>query len=54
MRFAVFSHVGFISRDCSPGKDADGSVLVSFDYTRDAAGNPIKIERESGLGTFYH
>jgi len=35
-------------------KDADGSALVRFAYTRDAAGNPIKIERESGLGTFYY
>ncbi len=31
-------------------KDADGSVLVRFAYTRDAEGNPIAIERESALG----
>jgi len=35
-------------------KDADSSVLVRFAYTRDAAGNPVAIERESGLGTFYY
>ena len=35
-------------------KDADASVLVRFAYTRDAAGNPIAIERESGLGVFYY
>jgi YD repeat-containing protein len=35
-------------------KDADGSVLVRFAYTRDAGGNPIAIERESGLGAFYY
>ncbi len=35
-------------------KDADSSVLVRFAYTRDAAGNPIAIERESGLGVFYY
>jgi len=35
-------------------KDADASVLVRFAYTRDAAGNPLAIERESGLGTFYY
>ena len=35
-------------------KNADGSVLVRFAYTRDAAGNPIAIERESGLGVFYY
>lgn len=35
-------------------KGADGSVLVRFAYTRDAAGNPIAIERESGLGVFYY
>ena len=35
-------------------KDADTSVLVRFAYTRDAAGNPAAIERESGLGTFYY
>ena len=35
-------------------KDADGSVLVRFAYSRDAAGNPIAIERESGLGVFYY
>ncbi len=33
-------------------KNSDASVLVRFAYTRDAAGNPIAIERESGLGTF--
>jgi YD repeat-containing protein len=35
-------------------KDADSSVLVRFAYTRDAAGNPISIQRESGLGVFYY
>jgi len=35
-------------------KDSDGSVLVRFAYTRDAVGNPIAIERESGLGVFYY
>jgi YD repeat-containing protein len=35
-------------------KDADASVLVRFAYTRDAEGNPIAIERESGLGVFYY
>jgi RHS repeat-associated protein len=35
-------------------KDADGSVLVRFAYTRDAAGNPIAIEREPALGSFYY
>ena len=35
-------------------KDSDTSVLVRFAYTRDAAGNPISIERESGLGVFYY
>jgi len=35
-------------------KDADASVLVRFAYTRDAGGNPIAIERESGLGVFYY
>ncbi len=34
-------------------KDSDGSVLVKFAYTRDAEGNPIAIERESGLGVYY-
>ena len=29
-------------------------MLVQFAYTRDAAGNPIAIERESGLGAFYY
>ena len=29
-------------------------VLVRFAYTRDAAGNPIAIERESGLGLYYY
>lgn len=32
----------------------DAPVLVRFAYTRDAAGNPIAIERESGLGVFYY
>ena len=32
--------------------DSDGSVLVKFAYTRDAGGNPIAIERESGLGVW--
>ncbi len=27
---------------------------MRFAYTRDAAGNPIAIERESGLGIFYY
>jgi RHS repeat-associated protein len=35
-------------------KDTDGSVLVRFAYTRDASGDPIAIERESGLGVFYY
>ncbi len=35
-------------------KNADTSVLVRFAYTRDAAGNPIAIERESGLGVYYY
>ncbi len=35
-------------------KNADSSVLVRFAYTRDAAGNPIAIERESGLGVYYY
>ena len=35
-------------------KDAGGSELVRFAYTRDAGGNPIAIERESGLGVFYY
>ena len=35
-------------------KNADTSVLVRFAYTRDAAGNPISIQRESGLGVFYY
>jgi hypothetical protein len=35
-------------------RDADTSVLVRFAYTRDAAGNPISIERETGLGAFYY
>ncbi len=35
-------------------KNADTSVLVRFAYTRDAAGNPIGIERESGLGVYYY
>ncbi len=35
-------------------KDADGSVLVKFAYTRDAGGNPTAIERESGLGVYYY
>ncbi len=35
-------------------KDADASVLVRFAYTRDAAGNPIAIERGSGLGACYY
>jgi RHS repeat-associated protein len=35
-------------------KNADGSVLVQFIYSRDAAGNPISIEREAGLGVFYY
>jgi len=35
-------------------KEADNSVLVRFAYTRDAGGNPIAIERESGLGVFYY
>ena len=35
-------------------KDADASVLVKFAYTRYAEGNPIAIERESGLGVCYH
>jgi len=35
-------------------KDAVNSVLVRFAYTRDAGGNPIAIERESGLGVFYY
>ena len=35
-------------------KNADASVLVRFAYTRDAAGNPIAIERESGLGVYYY
>ncbi len=35
-------------------KDAHASLLVRFAYTRDAAGNPIAIERESGLGVFYY
>jgi YD repeat-containing protein len=33
-------------------KDSDASVLVRFAYTRDAAGNPIAIEREPALGAF--
>ncbi len=35
-------------------KDADASELVRFAYTRDAAGNPVAIDRESGLGVFYY
>ena len=35
-------------------KNADASVLARFAYTWDAAGNPTKIERESGLGSFYY
>jgi len=35
-------------------KEADTSTLVRFAYSRDAAGNPIAIERESGLGAFYY
>jgi cytohesin len=35
-------------------KDSDASVLVRFAYTRDAAGNPIAIEREPVLGAFYY
>lgn len=43
-------------------KDADGSELVRFAYSRDAGGNPIAIEPrpptvwrgESGLGVFYY
>jgi YD repeat-containing protein len=35
-------------------KDADTSVLVRFAYTRDAAGNPVAIQRESGLGALYY
>ena len=30
--------------------DSDSSVLARFAYTRDAAGNPVAIERESGGG----
>ena len=35
-------------------KDSDSGVLVRFAYTRDAAGNPTAIDRESGLGVFYY
>jgi RHS repeat-associated protein len=35
-------------------KDSGASVLVRFAYTRDAAGNPIAIEREPALGAFYY
>ena len=35
-------------------KDADTSVLVKFAYARDASGNPIAIERESGAGVYYY
>ncbi len=35
-------------------KDADGSVLVRFAYTRDAGGNPVSVEREPALGVYYY
>ena len=36
------------------GLMANGLTEVRSAYTRDAAGNPTAIERESGLGVFYY
>ena len=51
--YFVYDLAGRLSEKVTK-KDSDGSVLVRFAYTRDAAGNPIAIERESGLGAFYY